>query len=283
MKVTHMNTFLNTGYPIILQILAKYLDIYIYTHNFDKLWMIRPHKCPPVVNSVSWSNCRDVVWSRERSPPRVGIGGSVNPARGFADGDKPRARRKRHEDRSRHFLGSAMRLPQESKPNIFFIHFASSTHPSPGEPLTPSLGSPSAPYTSDVFPKEGKGLRHRTADARVGQDQRNWFFCADLGLELIYTMHFAKSWLKGAKVNLHSGFRSFKAWMGKENKKGIEVKPDKLVRICFLGEKEQEGRGISQSRFQSVNFNLWFLFEQSRLLPITARLAIWIRFNFFLF
>lgn len=29
--------------------------------------------------------------------------------------------------------------------------------------------------------------------------------------------------------------------MGKENKKGINVKPDKLVRICFLGEKEQEG------------------------------------------
>lgn len=61
---------------------------------------------------------------------------------------------------------------------------------------------------------------------------------------------------KGAKVNVHSGFRSFKAWMGKEKKKGINVKPDKLVGICFLGEKEQEGRGISQSRFQSVNFNL---------------------------
>lgn len=44
--------------------------------------------------------------------------------------------------------------------------------------------------------------------------------------------------------------------MGKENKKGINVKPDKLVRICFLGEKEQEGRGISQSKFQSVNLNL---------------------------
>lgn len=56
-------------------------------------------------------------------------------------------------------------------------------------------------------------------------------------------------------MNLHSGFRSFKAWMGKE-KKGINVKPDKLVGICFSGEEEQEGRGISQSRFQSVNFNL---------------------------
>lgn len=44
--------------------------------------------------------------------------------------------------------------------------------------------------------------------------------------------------------------------MGKEIKKGINVKPDKLVGICFLGEEEQEGRGISQSRFHSVNLNL---------------------------
>lgn len=48
-----MNTFLNVGYPIILQILAKYLDIYIHTHNFDKLLMIHLHKCPTVVNFVS--------------------------------------------------------------------------------------------------------------------------------------------------------------------------------------------------------------------------------------
>jgi len=31
-------------------------------------------------------------------------------------------------------------------------------------------------------------------------------------------------------------------WVKK--KKGINVKPDKLVGICFSGQKEQEGRGI---------------------------------------
>jgi len=29
--------------------------------------------------------------------------------------------------------------------------------------------------------------------------------------------------------------------MGKENKKGINVKPDKLVRICFLGRRSRKG------------------------------------------
>lgn len=65
---------------------------------------------------------------------------------------------------------------------------------------------------------------------------------------------------KGAKVNVHSGFRSFKAWMGREKRKGIHVKPDKTCWDLLFGGwgKEQEGRGISQSRFQSVNFNLWY-------------------------
>lgn len=36
--------------------------------------------------------------------------------------------------------------------------------------------------------------------------------------------------------------------MGKGNKKGIHVKPDKLVGICFSVGEEQEGRGVSQSR-----------------------------------
>lgn len=54
-KVTCMNTFLDVGYPITLQILAKYLEIYIYTHNFDKFLLICLHKCPAVVNFVSRS------------------------------------------------------------------------------------------------------------------------------------------------------------------------------------------------------------------------------------
>lgn len=38
----------------------------------------------------------------------------------------------------------------------------------------------------------------------------------------------------------------------------------KLLGICFLGEEEQEGRGISQSRFHSVNLNLWFFYWNSQ-------------------
>lgn len=34
MKVAQGSTFLNVGYAIILQILADYLDICIYTHDF---------------------------------------------------------------------------------------------------------------------------------------------------------------------------------------------------------------------------------------------------------
>lgn len=48
-----MDTFLDVGYPITLQILAKYLEIYIHTYDFDKFLMICLHKCPAVVNFVS--------------------------------------------------------------------------------------------------------------------------------------------------------------------------------------------------------------------------------------
>lgn len=48
--------------------------------------------------------------------------------------------------------------------------------------------------------------------------------------------------------------------MGKENRQGINVKPDQHGRICFLeggGEGTARERGeTSQSRFQSVNLNL---------------------------
>lgn len=155
MKVTHVNTFLNTGYPIILQILARYLDIYIYTHTILTNWMIRPHECPPVVNSASWSNCRDVF----------GLGNAPCPAPRVGQTPLVASRVAMNHEQG----GSGTKTDRDvscgcrktEKPNIFFIHFASSTRPpprgpGPGAPLAPSLGSPSAPYASHVSPKKEK-------------------------------------------------------------------------------------------------------------------------------
>lgn len=44
-------------------------------------------------------------------------------------------------------------------------------------------------------------------------------------------------------MNSHSGFRSFKAWMGKEIKKGINVKPDRTCWDLLFGGGGAGGEG----------------------------------------